>query len=94
MVAFFSQASAMLLREWKKIKAINRERKRCSELHKAEKQIYEENIQQYQEDNPEKVKITSLHKRWNKTGAKVDAKESAKTGVKTLTLVLRLLLKG
>lgn len=94
MVAFFSQASAMLLREWKKIKAINRERKRCSELHKAEKQIYEENIQQYQEDNPEKVKITSLHKRWNKTSAQVDAKESAKTGVKTLTLVLRLLLKG
>ena len=88
MVAFFSEASAMLLREWKKIKAINRERKRCSELHKAEKQIYEENIQQYQEDNPEKVK------RWNKAGGKVDAKESAKTGVKTLTLILRLLSKG
>ena len=77
-----SQASAILPREWKKIKTNNKGSKRYSDLHKAEKQRYED-IQQFQEDNLDDVKITSLHKKCTKAGAKEDAKDGVKAGVKT-----------
>ena len=57
--------------------------KKYGDLYEVEKQQYEEALQRYQEDHMVEVEIINLHKRCNRTGAKVETKRGAKAGSKT-----------
>ena len=50
--ATVSQASAVISREWEKVKANDKKMKKYSDLHKAEKQYCEEGLQRYQDYHP------------------------------------------
>ena len=75
-----SKASAIISKEWKKVKASDKKMKKYRDLYEVEKQRYEEALQRYQEDHMDEVEIINLHKRCNKTGAKVETKRGAKVG--------------
>ena len=75
-----SKASAIVSKEWKKVKASDKKMKKYRDLYKVEKQRYEEALQRYQKDHIDEVEIINLHKRCNKTGAKVETKRGAKVG--------------
>ena len=73
-----SKASAIISKEWKKVKASDKKMKKYRDLYEVEKQRHEEALQRYQEDHMDKVEIINLHKRCNKTGAKAETKRGAK----------------
>ena len=62
----------------KKVKASNKKMKKYKDLYEVEKQQYEEALQRHREDHMDKVEIINLHKKCNKTGAKVQTKKGAK----------------
>ena len=61
-----SKASAIISREWKKVKASGKKMKKYKDLHEEEKQRHEEAMQRYQEDHADEMEIINLHKRCNK----------------------------
>ena len=66
-----SKASAIILKEWKKVKASQKKRKKYKDLYEEEKQRHEEPLQRYQEDHTVEMEIINLHKKCNKKAAKV-----------------------
>ena len=74
-----SKVSAMMSKEWKKVKASDKKIKKCRDFYEVEKQRYEEALQRYQEDHINEVEIIKLHKRCNKTGAKIKNKKRCKS---------------
>ena len=58
-----SKASAIIWKEWKKVKASEKKMKKYKELYQEEKQRHEEPLQRYQEDHMDDMEIISLHKR-------------------------------
>ena len=50
-----SQANAITSRKWKKVKSNEKKMKKYSDLHEVKKQLYEEDLQRYQEDYVGKV---------------------------------------
>ena len=78
-----SKASAIILKEWKKVKANNKKMKKYRDLYEVEKHRHEEALQRYQEDHMDQMEIINLRKRCNKTGAKTETKRGAKAGSKT-----------
>ena len=81
-----SQVSAIISKEWKKVKASEEKMKKYMDLYEVEKQRYEEALQRYQEDHMDQMEIINLQKRCNKkatkTGTKADRKKDTKTGAK------------
>ena len=61
-----SKASAIISKEWKKVKAIEKKMKKYKELYEEEKRRHEEALQRYQEDHMDEMEIISLHERCNK----------------------------
>ena len=57
-----SKASAIILKEWKKVKASETKMKEYKELYEEEKQRHEEALQRYQEDHADEMEIIKLHK--------------------------------
>ena len=51
-----SKASAIISKEWKKVKASDKKMKNYRDLYEVEKQWYEEALQRYQEDHKGKLK--------------------------------------
>ena len=49
--ATVSKASAIISKEWKKVKASDKKMKKYRDLYEVEKQRYEEDLQRYQEDH-------------------------------------------
>ena len=66
-----SKASAIVLKEWKKVKASEKKMKKYKELYEGEKQRHEEALQRYQEDHTDQMEIISLHKKCNKKDRKI-----------------------
>ena len=66
-----SKASAVILKEWKKVKTSEKKMKKYKDLYQEEKQRHEEVLQRYQEDHMDEMEIISLHKRCNKKARKV-----------------------
>ena len=73
-----SKASAIISKEWKKVKASEKKMKKYKDLYEEEKQRHEEALQRYQEDHMDEMEIINLHKRCNKTDIKVVAKTAPK----------------
>ena len=61
-----SKASAIISKEWKKVKANEKKIKKYKELYEEEKQRHEERLQRYQEDHANKMEIIKLHKKCKK----------------------------
>ena len=61
-----SKASAIISKEWKKVKASEKKMKSYKELYEGEKQQHEEALQRYQEDHVDEMEIIKLHKKCNK----------------------------
>ena len=61
-----SKASAIISKEWKKVKASEMKMKKYKELYEEEKQRHEEALQRYQEDHVDEMEIIKLHKKCNK----------------------------
>ena len=77
----FSKASAIISKEWKKVKVSEKKMKKYKDLYKEEKQRHEEVLQRYQEDHTDEMKIINLHKRCSKTKAVVKtAPKAPKSG--------------
>ena len=72
-----SKASAILSKEWKKVKASKKKMKRYKDLYEEEKQRHEEALQRYQEDHIDEMEIISLRKRCDKKARKVSQPEKA-----------------
>ena len=70
-----SKASAIISKEWKKVKASEKNIK----MYKEEKQRHEEALQKYQEDHADEMDIINLHKKCNKKARKVSQKASPKS---------------
>ena len=66
-----SKASAIISKEWKKLKASEKKMKKQKELYEGEKQRHEEALQRYQEDHADEIEIIKLHKMCNKKNRKV-----------------------
>ena len=73
-----SKVSAIISKEWKKVKASNKKMKKYRDPYEEEKPQHEEALQRYQEDHIDEMEIIKLQKRCKK----VDTKAAAKTGVK------------
>ena len=73
-----SKASAIISKEWKKIKASEKKIKKYKDLYEEEKQGHEETLQRYQEDQMDEMEIINFHKRRNKTDTKAVAKTAPK----------------
>ena len=61
-----SKASAIISKEWKKVKANEKKIKKYKELYEEEKQRHEERLQRYQEDHANEMEIIKLHKKGKK----------------------------
>ena len=61
-----SKASAIISKEWKKVKAIEKKMKKYRDLYEEEKRRHEEALKRYQEDHMDEMEILNLHKRCNK----------------------------
>ena len=61
--------SAIISKEWKKVKSGEKEIKKYKDLYEEEKQQYEEALQRYQQDHMDEMEIISLYKNCNKTKA-------------------------
>ena len=72
-----SKASAIMLNEWKKVKASDKRMKKYRDLYGKEKQRHEEALQRCQEDNMDEMEIINLHKRWNKKARKTPRSKKA-----------------
>ena len=70
-----SKASAIISKEWKKVKAID--------LYEEEKKQHEEAPQRYQEDHMEEMEIINLHKKCNKKARKVSQPKKASASPKS-----------
>ena len=84
-----SKASAIISKEWKKVKASEKKMKKYKDLYEEEKQRHEEALQRYQEDHMDEMEITNLHKRCNKTDIKAVAKTAPKAPKSGYHLFLR-----
>ena len=62
-----SKASAIISKEWKKVKASEKKMKKYKDLYEEEKQRHEEALQRHQEDHVNEMEVINLHKRCNKT---------------------------
>ena len=72
-----SKASAIISKEWKKVKTSNKKIKNYKELYEEEKRQHEEALQRYQEDHMDEMEIISLHKRCNKKARRVSQPKKA-----------------
>ena len=72
-----SKASAVILKEWKKVKTSEKKMKKYKDLYEEEKQRHEEVLQRYQEDHMDEMEIISLHKKCNKKARKVSQPKKA-----------------
>ena len=61
-----SKASAIISKEWKKVKASEKKMKKYKDLYEEEKQRHEEVLQKYQANHIDEMEIISLHKKCNK----------------------------
>ena len=77
-----TKASAIISKEWTKVKANDKKMQKYRDLYEVEKQEYKEDLQRYQEDHMDEVEIINLHKRCNVTETKRGAKAKAKTEAK------------
>ena len=66
-----SKTSAIITKEWKKVKASEKKMKKYKELYEEKKQRHEEALQRYQEDYADEMEIIKLHKKCNKKDRKV-----------------------
>ena len=66
-----SKASAIISKEWEKVKVSEKKMKKYKELCEEEKQQHEETLQRYQEDHADEMEIIKLHKKSNKKDRKV-----------------------
>ena len=66
-----SKASAIIWKEWKKVKASEKKMKKYMDLYEEEKQQYEEALRRYQEDHMDEMEIIYLPKKCNKNARKV-----------------------
>ena len=64
-----SEASTIISKEWKKVKASEKKMKRYKDLYEEEKQRHEEALQRYQEDHMDEMEIINLYKKCIKTKA-------------------------
>ena len=71
-----SKASAIISKEWKKVKASEKKMKKYKDLYEEEKQRHEEALQRYQEDHTDEIKFINLHKKCNKKVRKVSQKKA------------------
>ena len=84
-----SKASAIISKEWKKVKASDKKMKKYKDLYEEEKQQHEKALQRYQEDHMDEMEIIKLHKRYNKTDTKTVAKIAPKASKSRYHLFLR-----
>ena len=61
-----SKASAIILKEWKKVKTSDKKMKKYKGLYEEEKRRHEETLQRYQEDHMDEMENINLHKTCNK----------------------------
>ena len=73
-----TKASAIISKEWTKVKASDKKMQNYRDLYEVEKQEYKEDLQRYQEDHMNEVEIINLHKRCNMTETKRGAKSKSK----------------
>ena len=78
-----SKASAIISKEWKKVKASEKKMKKYKDLYEEEKQQHEEAPQRYQEDHMDEMEIINIHKRCNKTDTKAVTKTAPKAPPKS-----------
>ena len=64
-----SKASAIISKEWKKVKTSEKKMKKYKDLNKEEKRRHEEALQRYQQDDMDEMEIINLHKSCNKAKA-------------------------
>ena len=57
-----SKASAVISKEWKKVKASEKKMKKYKDLYEEEKQRHEEAMQRYQEDNMDEMEMLTFTK--------------------------------
>ena len=62
-----SKASAIISKEWKKVKTSEKKMEKSKDLYEEEKQRPEEALQRHQENHTDKMWIINLHRRCNKT---------------------------
>ena len=72
-----SKPSAIILKEWKKVKASEKKMKKYKDLYEKEKQLHEEALQRYQKDHTDEMEIINLHKKGNKKARKVSQKKAS-----------------
>ena len=72
-----SKASAIISKEWKKVKASEKKMKKYKELYEEEKQRLEKALQRYQKDHMDQIKIINFHKKCNKKARKVSQPKKA-----------------
>ena len=72
-----SKESAIIPKEWKKVKASDKRMKKYRDLYEKEKQRHEEALQRCQEDNIDEMEIINLHKRCNKKARKTPRSKKA-----------------
>ena len=72
-----SKASAIISKEWNKVKASEKKMKKYKDLYEEEKQRHEEALQRYQEDHMDEMEIINLHQRSNKKARKVSQPKKA-----------------
>ena len=82
-----SKESAIISKEWKKVKVSEKKMKKYKDLYEEEKQRHEEALQIYQEDHGDEMEIIRLYKRCNKT--KAVAKTASKPSKSRYHLFLR-----
>ena len=61
-----SKASAVISKEWKKVKASEKKVKKYKDLYEEKKRQHKEALQRYQENHMDEMEIISLHKWSNK----------------------------
>ena len=71
------KASAIISKEWKKVKASKKKMKKYRDLHEEEKRRHEEVLQRYQEDRMDEMNIINLHKRGKKKARTVSQPRKA-----------------
>ena len=57
-----SKASAVISKEWKKVKASEKKVKKYKDLYEEKKRQHKEALQRYQENHMDEMEIISLHK--------------------------------
>ena len=66
-----SKASAIISKEWTKVKAGNKKMKKYRDLYKDKKRRHEEVLKRYQEDRIDEMETINLHKRCKKKARKI-----------------------